>query len=35
MIPTLASAYGLTSSERAVVGLVMRGLSFRKSAITS
>jgi DNA-binding CsgD family transcriptional regulator len=30
MIPILASAYGLTGSERAVVALVMRGLSSRE-----
>jgi DNA-binding CsgD family transcriptional regulator len=30
MIPILARAYGLTSSERAVVALVMRGLSSRE-----
>ena len=30
MIPILASAYGLTSSERAVVALVMQGLSSRE-----
>lgn len=35
MIPILATAYGLTGSERAVLALVMRGCHLGKSAITS